>query len=59
MDEQKKSGRGGARIGSGRKKIQGGVVHTWTVPADINDLFLEHGSPWLWDMIRKAVKQDT
>ena len=57
MEEIKKSGRGGARPGAGRKKIQGGVVHTWTVPADIHEMFLEHDTAWLWDMIRKAVKQ--
>lgn len=56
MEKEEKKSWGGKRQGAGRKKIKGGVIHTWTVPADIHALFLEHGTKWLWDTIRNAQK---
>lgn len=50
MEEEKK--RGGQREGAGRKKIEGGVRHTWTVPTDVEQTVNERGTSWLWDAAR-------
>ena len=39
---QKKSGRGGARKGAGRKKTEG-ERHSYTIPSDVAQWIKEHG----------------
>ena len=36
-----------------------GVIHTWKVPADIEQLYKEHGINWLWDAIRQFNNMDS
>lgn len=43
---------GGRRPGAGKPKIEGGVRHYWTVPADVDAIVKEHGTKWLWEAAR-------
>lgn len=49
---------GGYREGAGRKRIEGGIRHTWTIPKDIHDLAEEKGTEFLWDAVRFKVTFD-
>lgn len=52
------SQRGGFREGAGRKRIDAGIRHTWTIPADIDELASERGTAWLWEAVRFKVAFD-
>lgn len=58
MSNEKQTGRGGLREGAGRKKVEGGVRHMWTIPADIEQLANKHGTAWLWEAVRFKVAFD-
>lgn len=48
--------RGGARPNSGRKKIEGGKRRFLTIPPDIEDWAQIHGTAWIWEQVRIAVR---
>ena len=55
--EKKKAGRGGARPGGGRKKVEG-ERHTYTVPADVDRWIKEHGEgAYITRIIRSLMEQ--
>ena len=35
-----------------------GVIHTWKVPADVEELFKKNGINWIWDAVRQYAQMD-
>ena len=55
--EEKKSNRGGARKGAGRKKTEG-ERHTYTVPVDVAQWIKEHGEgAYIAKVMREIMQQ--
>lgn len=50
------SNRGGARPNAGRKKIEGGKRRFLTIPPDIEEWARVHGTAWIWEQVRIAVR---
>lgn len=56
---EKKSGRGGARKGAGRKKAEG-RPHMYTIPSDVAQWIKEHGEgAYITQVMRSIMNHDS